>query len=102
MKYDKLVRDHVPDIIRASGKTCKTEILSDEEYLIMLDKKLDEELLEYRESGNIEEIADLLEVLLATAVARGFSIEELYHVCNEKRKAREDFAKKIVLKEVKE
>ncbi len=102
MKYDKLVRDHVPDMIRASGKTCKTEILSDEEYLIMLDKKLDEELLEYREAQNIEELADLLEVVLATAVARGFSVEGLYHVCNEKKKERGGFEKKILLKEVKD
>ena len=45
--YNKLVRDKIPEIIEADGKTCKTEILSDEEYLKMLDAKLDEELAEY-------------------------------------------------------
>ena len=45
--YNKLIRDKIPEIIEASGKTCETEILSDEEYLQMLDKKLDEELAEY-------------------------------------------------------
>ena len=44
--YNKLVRDKIPEIIEASGKTCETEILSDKEYLQMLDKKLDEELAE--------------------------------------------------------
>ena len=42
--YNKLVRDNIPEIIEASGKTCEMEILSDEEYLQMLDKKLDEEV----------------------------------------------------------
>ena len=37
--YNKLVRDKIPEIIEASGKTCETEILSDEEYLQMLEKK---------------------------------------------------------------
>lgn len=33
IRYDKLVRDRIPDIIRASGKSCTTEVLSDEAYL---------------------------------------------------------------------
>ena len=65
--YNKLIRDKIPEIIEASGKTCETEILSDEEYLQRLDKKLDEELAEYHQEQNIEELADLLEVLYATA-----------------------------------
>ena len=98
--YDKLVRDKIPEIIEASGKTCETEILSDEEYLKMLDKKLDEELAEYHQEQNIEELADLLEVLYATAKARGYSIEELEQVRNEKKKARGGFEEKILLKSV--
>ena len=100
--YNKLVRDKIPEIIEASGKTCEVEILSDEEYLQMLDKKLDEELAEYHQEQNIEELADLLEVLYATAKARGYSIEELDHVRIEKKKARGGFEGKILLKEVAE
>ena len=74
--YNKLVRDKIPEMIEASGKTCETEILSDEEYLQMIDKKLDEELAEYHQEQNIEELADLLEVLYATAKARGYSERE--------------------------
>ena len=48
--YHKLVRDRIPDIIKADGKTCVTEILPDEQYLEMLDAKLSEELAEYQES----------------------------------------------------
>lgn len=44
--YNKLVRDRIPKIIENNGKSCTTEILSDEEYLKMLDAKLDEELAE--------------------------------------------------------
>ena len=47
MKYNKLVRDRIPEIIEASGKTCVTEILSEETYLRMVDAKLDEELAGY-------------------------------------------------------
>ena len=78
------------------------EILSDTEYLQMLDKKLDEELAEYHKDQNIEELADLLEVLIATAKARGYSVEELYQVRDEKQKNRGGFEKKILLKWVQE
>lgn len=98
--YNKLVRDKIPEIIKASGKTCETEILSREEYIRMLDKKLDEELAEYHKDNNIEELADLLEALYAIAKARGFSIEELEHVRIEKQKARGGFDEKILLKSV--
>ena len=100
--YNKLVRDKIPEIIQASGKTCKTEILSDEEYLRMLDKKLDEELAEYHQEQNVEELVDLLEVLYAIAKARGCSIEELEHVRVEKQKVRGGFDKRILLKSVTE
>ena len=100
--YNKLVRDKIPAIIEASGKTCETEILSDTEYLQMLDKKLDEELAEYHKDQNIEELADLLEVLIAATKARGYSVEELYQVRDEKQKKRGGFEKKILLKWVQE
>ena len=100
--YNKLVRDRIPEIIEASGKSCATEILSDEDYLKMLDAKLDEELAEYHKDKNIEELADLLEVIRACAVARGSSVEELERVRKEKAAKRGGFEKKILLKEVEE
>ena len=51
--YNKLVRDRIPEIIHSSGKTCSIEILSDEEYLKLVDAKLDEELAEYHKDQNI-------------------------------------------------
>ena len=102
IKYNKLVRDRIPEIITADGKACTTEILSDEDYLRMLDAKLDEELAEYHEDQNIEELADLLEVLRAVAVARGYTLDELERVRAEKAKKRGGFEKKILLKTVSE
>ena len=98
--YNKLVRDRIPEIIEASGRTCVTEILSDKDYLRMVDAKLDEELAEYHKDQNIEELADLLEVIHAAAIARGYTLEELERVRAEKAEKRGGFAKKILLKEV--
>ena len=47
IEYNKLVRDRIPEIIEADGKTCVCETLSDENYLRLLDQKLNEELAEY-------------------------------------------------------
>ena len=98
--YNKLVRDRIPEIIETDGKTCITEILSDTQYLEMLDTKLNEELAEYQESKSLEELADLLEVMQAVVEARGWSWEQLEQVRQEKAAQRGGFARKILLKEV--
>ena len=101
-KYNKLVRARIPEIIESSGRACVTEILSDEDCLKMLDAKLDEELEEYHADQNIEELADLMEVIRACAEARGYTVEELEQVRAEKAAKRGGFEKKILLKEVRE
>ncbi len=98
--YNKLVRDKIPDIIRADGKTCLCETLSQGEYLRCLDEKLNEELTEYQESKSLEELADLLEVMMAVVKARGYTWEQLTALCKKKREDRGGFDKKILLKEV--
>ena len=100
IRYDKLVRDRIPEIIRASGKSCTTEVLSDQAYLRMIDAKLDEELAEYHQEQNLEELADLLEVLRAAVIARGYTLDELESVRAQKAAKRGGFAQKILLKEV--
>ena len=96
-QYDKLVRDRIPEIICASGKVCTTEVLSDREYLQKLQEKLDEEVAEYRESGNHEELADILEVVYALAVATGCSEEALNAIRQDKVQTRGSFSQKILL-----
>ena len=100
ISYNKLVRDRIPEIIESSGKSCTTEILSAEDYLRMIDAKLDEELAEYHKDQNIEELADLLEVIRAAVIARGYTIEDLEQVRAEKAAKRGGFGKRILLKEV--
>ena len=100
IQYNKLVRDRIPEIIKSFGKSCTTEILSAEDYLRMIDAKLDEELAEYHKDQNIEELADLLEVIRAAAIALGYSLEDLERVRAEKAAKRGGFEKRILLKEV--
>ena len=91
----KLVRDKIPEIIKNDGKTPIIEILSNEDYLNELDKKLNEEVAEYQADKSIEEMADVMEVLFAISEARGYSVEELMKVRNSKREKRGGFEKKI-------
>ena len=98
--YRKLVRDRIPEIIEADGNICTWETLSQEEYLNLLDEKLNEELAEYQESKSLEELADLLEVMQAVVNARGWTLEELEQVRADKAAKRGGFEKKILLKEV--
>lgn len=101
-QYDKLVRDRIPEIIEGSGKTCTTRILPQEEYLQKLDEKLCEELGEYQESKSLEELADLLEVMEAVVKARGYTLEQLYAIRDEKKAKRGGFNDRILLCQVSE
>jgi len=91
----KLVRDKIPEIIRADGKVPITRILSEEEYLQELDIKLNEEVAEYQNDKSIEEMADVLEVLYAICEARGYSIEQLMEVKKNKQDKRGGFKDRI-------
>lgn len=100
--YNKLVRDGIPEIIRADGKECETEVLEDSAFLAALDKKMTEELQEYFESHSIEELADLLEVVYAAADALGYSREQLEELRVRKAEKRGGFGQKTFLKTVRE
>ena len=100
--YNKLVRDLIPEIIEADGKTCVTKVLDDKTYLEMIDAKFDEELAEYHKDQNIEELADILELIYAATKARGYTIEQLEQVRAKKAEKRGAFDKKILLVEVEE
>ena len=91
----KLVRDRIPEIIKADGKLPITRILSEEEYLQELDVKLNKEVTEYQTDKSIEEMADVLEVLFAICEARGYSIEQLMEVKQMKQDKRGGFKKRI-------
>ena len=87
--YHKLVRDKIPEIIESDGKKCVTRALSQEEYLKELRRKLDEEVQEYHESGDHEELADILEVVYALATATGCTEDALNIIRQEKAQKRQ-------------
>jgi predicted house-cleaning noncanonical NTP pyrophosphatase (MazG superfamily) len=91
----KLVRDKIPQIIEAAGKKPNIRILSDDEYLYELDKKLFEEIEEYKADRSLEELADIFEVLLAHCYVCNFTYEDLQQAARLKREARGAFKQKI-------
>ncbi len=101
--YNKLVRDKIPEIIAGdNGKTCVTRIMGDVEYLEALNAKLQEELKEYLESGDIEELADLEEVLRAILDMKEISYEKFENIRRKKVEKRGTFKKKIFLVSISE
>ena len=63
--YDKLVRDDVPDAVRADGETPVVRRVDGEAYERSLAAKLVEEAAEFREGRDPAELADVLEVVEA-------------------------------------
>ncbi|MGL4873122.1 MAG: MazG-like family protein [Clostridium sp.] len=99
-KYDKLVRDLIPEIIERDNKECKTRIVQGIEKTEYLENKLKEEVNEYLEDKNLEELADVMEVLFALADNLGYTEEELINKRLEKKNERGGFKEGIILEEV--
>jgi predicted house-cleaning noncanonical NTP pyrophosphatase (MazG superfamily) len=98
--YKKLVRDYIPDIIKDNGDVPIIRILDNDEYLKELNKKLLEEVNEYLESGSIEELADIEEVIIGILGSKSKSREELEEVRQDKVKKRGAFKSRIFLEGV--
>ncbi len=98
--YKKLVRDKIPQIIEEDVKECEVRIASKEEQYELLLKKLHEEVNEFIEDKNLEELADVMEVVFGLARYLGYSEEELMRKREEKRKERGGFLDGIVLEKV--
>lgn len=98
--YDKLVRDRIPEVIRAAGKKCEVSVVSGKEKTELLEKKLMEEVGEFLEAKNLEELADVMEVLFGLAEDLGFSEEDLVKARDKKREERGGFREGIVLERV--
>lgn len=97
--YNKLVRDKITDIIEADGRMAKYRILNNNEYREELNKKLQEEVKEYLEDNNVEELADIVEVIYGILNSMDISIEKFENVRKEKVKQRGAFQNKIFLEE---
>ena len=96
-KYNKVIRDKIPEIIADSGKKYDLKQLDDESFLAEIEKKLIEEVNEYSESKDIEELADLLEVIYRISELRGVNSDELDEIRKDKAEKRGIFANNLFL-----
>ena len=99
MQYNKAIRDKIPEIIQKDGHSCSVKTLPDEEFLEQLEKKLSEEVTEYQNDKNPEELADILEVIYRIAQLKGVSKEELEKIRKKKMNERGRFEKNLFLME---
>ena len=110
MQFNKLVRDKIPDIIRGRGGVPHTRVLLPHQRAAALADKLIEEAAEYRQSleeadaagkqSQIEELADVLEVLDAIVAHSGLSWEQIHTARAKKREQRGGFDEYIFLERV--
>ena len=99
--YNKLVRDKIPENINnTEGRKANYKILSNEEYLIELDKKLFEEAHEFIEEHSVEELADLIEVISAIMKSKNISLDDVEKARKIKNDKKGKFDNKIYLIDV--
>tara|TARA_B100001094_G_C18104807_1_gene757790 strand:+ start:541 stop:858 length:318 start_codon:yes stop_codon:yes gene_type:complete len=99
----KLVRDLIPAIIIESGGTCEWRYTdSKDEYTLLLNDKVQEEVQEYLESSSheeaLEEAGDVYEVVSALLSLKGISMKEAEEHARDKRGKRGGFKAGVVLK----
>jgi len=99
MKYEKLIRDKIPEIIRSKGGKPVVRLAGNDEYHNHLRLKLQEEVTEFLRDDNPEELADIMEVILAICDEKGFSRAELELVRQQKATEKGRFTDKIILEE---
>jgi len=98
--YNKAIRDKIPEIIEQSGRRSIIKILSDEEFIRELEKKLTEEIDEYLNSKSIEELTDIIEVVYRIAELIGISLDKLESLRINKKNERGGFSKNLFLIQV--
>ena len=98
--HNKLVRDKIPEIIEKENRRPITKILSKEEYISELNKKLQEEVKEYLEDNNVEELADIVEVIYGILDSKNVSIEDFESIRKNKIEKRGAFKERIFLEKV--
>lgn len=90
----KLVRDRIPEIMRAKGLEPDTRVLDEQEYLMSLFDKLLEEADELRHAApaqRLEEAADVYEVLRAITTAMNATVADVVAAAEDKRRDRGGF-----------
>lgn len=95
--YNKLVRDGILEIIRKNGQRAKFRVLGDDEFIQELEKKLQEEVAEYCQDKNADELADILEVVYALGERLGHTRDSLEELGAKKAQANGKFTKRLFL-----
>jgi predicted house-cleaning noncanonical NTP pyrophosphatase (MazG superfamily) len=101
--YNKLVRDRIPEIIESDGHRVVTRLLDDQSYRAALLAKLLEEAREASDAPKEflpAELADVLEVVQALAIAMGMTWDQLLTLAADKRAQRGGFNHRIFLEYV--
>lgn len=98
--YNKLVRDKIPEVIANTGRGCAVDLVYGKERYKLLENKLKEEVEEFLQDKNLEELADIMEVVFGLAESLGYSEEELLKKRDEKREERGGFKEGVVLLKV--
>lgn len=99
-EYDKLVRDDIPAIVRENDETPETRRVDGVEYRDYLAAKLREEAAEFADSRDVEELADVLEVVRAIREERDVDAAALEEIREEKAAERGGFTDGVVLERV--
>lgn len=99
MKYNKLVRDKIVEMIKEKGEPVSSHVATNEEYWEKLKEKLSEEVKEFSEAESVDEMADVLEVIEAINKYKNFSEAEIMRVKDEKAQKRGRFENRIILDE---
>lgn len=97
IKFEKLVRDRIVEIIKKQGDEPIYRVLGDEEYEMLLERKLDEEVREYHQDKTLEELADIMEVVVALCAVKGYSTKDLIEMYQNKHEEKGGFSEKIYL-----
>ncbi len=99
MKYNKLVRDKIPEYVRSKGDNPITHIASEDEYWQKLKEKLLEEFTEFNEAESVEELIDVLEVIEAIIEYKQFDQQTIAELKKAKAEKKGKFKKRIILDE---
>jgi predicted house-cleaning noncanonical NTP pyrophosphatase (MazG superfamily) len=97
---NKLARDKTIALFESQGRKHTSYVLNDADYARELRNKLKEETAEFLEDNNLEELADILEVLYALTKNIGHTKEELEKVRAEKAEKYGIWENKIYLVEL--